>query len=153
MDAATLQAVAALSGVLVAGAGLMSGVFIWLFRDMKQDFKIEVRRLDAKIDRSNAELREDMRQMEERILRGQAELREDMRGSQAELREEMRSSQAELREDMRRMEERLLRGQDEMREEMRRGFAQLLTALNGHTHDPDTGAAVFHEVPTAADDD
>ncbi len=130
MDAETLQAVAALSAVLVAGATLMSGVFIWLFRDLKQDFKAEVRRLDDKIDRSNTELREDMRQMEERILRGQVELREDMR----------------------QMEERILRGQVELRDEMRRGFAQLLAALNGHTHDENTGAAVFHEVPTAADD-
>ena len=89
-----------------------------------RDLKIEIRPLDDKIDRSNLELREEM-------LRGQAELREEMR----------------------QVEERILRGQTGLREEMRRGFAQLLTALNGHTHDPDTGAAVFHEVPTAADDD
>ena len=142
MDAETLQAVAALSAVLVAGATLMSGIFIWLFRDLKQDFKAEVRRLDDKIDRNNTELREDMRQMEERILRGQAELREDMRQMEARI----LRSQAELREDMR-------QGQAELRDEMRRGFTQLLAALNGHTHDENTGAAVFHEVPTAADDD
>ena len=130
MDAATLQAVAALSAVLVAAAGLMTGFFLWLFRDLKQDFKTEVRRLDDKIDRldektdrNKEELREEMRQMEERILRGQTELREEMRSGQAEL-----------------------------REEMRRGFAQLLAALNGHTHDADTGAAVYREMPAADDD-
>ena len=130
MDAATLQAVAALSAVLVAAAGLLAGFFYWLHRDLKQDFREEVRRLDDKIDGSNAESREEMRQMEERILRGQVELREEMR----------------------QMEERTLRGQAELREEMRRGFAQLLAALNGHTHDADTGAAIYREMPAAHDD-
>ena len=127
LDATTIQALAALLAVIVAAVGLLNGFILWQIRDLK----IEIRPLDDKIDRSNLELREEMRQMEERILRGQAELREEMR----------------------QVEERILRGQTGLREEMRRGFAQLLTALNGHTHDPDTGAAVFHEVPTAADDD
>ena len=96
----------------MAAAGLLAGFFYWLHRDLKQDFREEVRRLDDKIDRSNAESREEMRQMEERILRGQVELRE----------------------------------------EMRRGFAQLLSALNGHTHDADTGTAVYREMPAADDD-
>ena len=131
LDATTIQALAALLAVIVAAVGLLNGFILWQIRDLK----IEIRRLYDKIDRSNAELREEMH-----------------RGN-AELREEMHRGNAELREEMRQMEERILRGQAELREEMRRGFAQLLTALNGHTHDPDTGAAVFHEVPTAADDD
>ena len=40
----------------------------------------------------------------------------------------------------------------ELREEIRRGFAQVLTAMNGHTHDSDTGAATFREMPAADDD-
>ena len=142
LDATTIQALAAFLGVILAAVGLLNGFILWQIRDLKGEFKMEIGRLDSRIDLVQAQLREEMRQMEERILRGQAELREDMR-----------SGQAELREEMRQMEERILRGQAELREEMRRGFAQLLTALNGHTHDPDTGAAVFHEVPTAADDD
>ena len=138
LDATTIQSLAALLAVILAAVGLLNGFILWQIRDLK----IEIRRLDDKIDRSNAELREEM-------LRGQAELREEMR----QMEERLLRGQAELREEMRQMEERLLRSQAELREEMRRGFAQLLSALNGHTHDPDTGAAVFHEVPTAADDD
>ena len=119
LDATTIQALAALLAVIVAAVGLLNGFILWQIRDLK----IEIRRLDDKIDRSNVELRE-----------------------------EMRSSQAELREEMRQMEERIVRGQAELREEMRRGFAQLLVALNGHTHDTDTGAAVYREMPAADDD-
>ena len=137
LDATTIQALAALLAVIVAAVGLLNGFILWQIRDLK----IEIRRLDDKIDRSNVELREEM-------LRGQAELREEMR----QMEERILRGQAELREEMRQMEERILRGQAELREEMRRGFAQLLTALNGHTHDPDTGAAVFHELPAADDD-
>ena len=131
LDATTIQSLAAFLAVILAAVGLLNGFILWQIRDLK----IEIRRLDDKIDRSNAELREE-------IHRGNAELREEIHRGNAELREEMRQ-----------MEERILRGQAELREEMHRGFSQLLSALNGHTHDPDTGAAVFHEVPTAADDD
>ena len=95
MDAATLQAVAAISAVMVALAALLAGFIYWLHRDLKQDFISESRRLDAKGDRNR----------------------------------------------------------EETLAEMRRGNAQLLAALNGHTHDENTGAAVCHEIPTAADDD
>ena len=152
MDASTLQAVAALSAVLVAAAGLLVGAFFWLLRDLKQDFTTEAHRLDDKIDRldekadrNKEELREEMRQMEERILRGQAELREELRLTREELREELRLTREELREELRLTRE-------ELREELRRGNAQLLAALSGHTHDADTGAAVFRELPAADDD-
>ena len=88
-----------------------------------RDLKTEVRRLDDKIDRSNTEFREGLRQLEERMLRSNQELREEM-----------------------------LRSNQELREEIRRGFAQVLTAMNGHTHDSDTGAATFREMPAADDD-
>ena len=138
LDATTIQALAGFLAVLLAAGGLVAGFIYWHIRDLKTD----VGRLDDKISRGNVELREEMRH-------GQAELREEMR----QMEERLLRGQAELREEMRQMEERLLRGQAELREEIRRGNAQLLAALNGHTHDSDTGAAVFHEVPTAADDD
>ena len=149
LDATTIQALAAFLAVILAAVGLLNGFILWQIRDLKGEFKMEIGRLDSTIDRGQAELREEMRQMEERLLRGQAELREEMR----QMEERLLRGQAELREEMRQMEERIIRGQAELREEMRRGFSQLLSSLNGHTHDPDTGAAVFHEVPTAADDD
>ena len=95
MDAATLQAVAAISAVLVALAALLAGLIYWLHRDLKQEFISESRWLGAKGDRNR----------------------------------------------------------EETLAEMRRGNAQLLAALNGHTHDENTSAAVFRQAPTAADDD
>ena len=127
IDATTIQALAGLFAAWVALLGLLAGFSLWHFRDIKEQNSW----LDNKIDRTRGELLTEIRRLDDKIDR----------------------SQAELREEMRQMEERILRGQAELREEMRRGFAQLLSALNGHTHDPDTGAAVFHEVPTAADDD
>ena len=61
-------------------------------------------------------------------------------------------SNSEFREGMRQLEERMLRSNQELREEIRRGFAQVLTAINGHTHNADTGAATFREMPAADDD-
>ena len=123
MDAATIQAVAALSAVMVAAAGLLAGIFYWLHRDSKQDFQTESRRLDERIDR-----------LEDKSDRNRDELREEMRSHRDELREEMR------------------RGFDELAAQMRRNQAELLRALSGHTHDTDTGAAVFRELPAADDD-
>ena len=124
MDAATLQAVAALGAVMVAAAGLLAGFVYWHFKDLKadsqelkQDLLAEIRRVESKSDRADEETREELRRFREELL-------------------------AEIR-----------RTREELLAEIRRGNAVLLAALNGHTHDPDTGAAVFHEVPTAADDD
>ena len=76
---ATIQAVAALSAVMVAAAGLLAGIFYWLHRDSKQDFQTESRRLDERIDR-----------LEDKSDRNRDELREEMRSHRDELREEMR---------------------------------------------------------------
>ena len=116
IDTATLQAFAAFLAVWVAALGLLAGFVYWHFRDIKEEFRIEIRRLDDKIDRSHAESLAEMRQ-----------------------------SRQEFIEELRRTREELLA-------EMRRGNAQLLVALNGHTHDADTGAAVYRELPAADDD-
>ena len=124
MDAATIQAVAALGAVMVAAAGLLAGFVYWLHRELKQDLLSEIHRVEAKSDR-NIEV----------------------------LREEMRRNNEELREELRRNNEEMRRGFEEQAAQMRRDHAVLLSALNGHTHDSDTGAAVFHELPAPADDD
>ncbi len=122
MDAATIQAVAALCAVMVAAAGLLAGFVYWLHRELKQDLLSEIRRVESSSDRANTETREELRRANE----------------------EMRRVNEETREELRRTREELLA-------EMRRGNAQLLAALNGHTHDTESGAAVFRELPAADD--
>ena len=61
---------------------------------------------------------------------------EQLHGEIAECREETRRSREELRQEMR-----------EMREENRRNHQQLLQALAHHSHDPDTGFAIFRIPP------
>lgn len=128
MDAATIQAVAALGAVMVAAAGLLAGFVYWLHRELKQDLLSEIHRVESKSDRNIEDLREEMR-------RNNEELREEVRRNNEELREEVR------------------RGFEEQAAQMRRNHAVLLSALNGHTHNSDTGAAVFHELPAPSDDD
>ena len=55
------------------------------------------------------------------------------------LREDMDRSRADMRENM-----------DRIREDMRRNHREVLTLLEGHTHDAD-GNAVFRRLPDAAD--
>ena len=54
------------------------------------------------------------------------------------MRQEMREMREEFRQEMR-----------EMREENRRNHQQLLQALAHHSHDPDTGFAIFRIPPGA----
>ena len=138
MDAATIQAVAALGAVMVAAAGLLAGFFYWLHRELKQDLLSEIRRVESKSDSGIRDLREEMHRNNEAV-------REDMRQLREEVREEMRQLREEVREEMRQTREEILA-------EMRRSNAQLLAALSGHTHEENTGAAVFRELPAADDD-
>ena len=135
LDAATIQALAGFLAVLVAVIGLLAGFVYWHIRDLKHDFRSESHRLDDKIDRTREELRTEIRQARE------------------EMKEEIRQAREENRADIQRLEAKIDRNQAELLAEIRRSNAQLLAALNGHMHDTDTGAAVFREVPTAADDD
>ena len=57
IDAATVQALAGFMAVLLAATGILVGFVYWHIRDLK----IEVQRLDDKIDRSREELRTEFR--------------------------------------------------------------------------------------------
>ena len=138
MDAATIQAVAALGAVMVAAAGLLAGFFYWLHRELKQDLLSEIRRVESKSDSGIRDLREEMHRNNEAV-------REEMRQLREEVREDMRQLREEVREEMRQTREEILA-------EMRRSNAQLLAVLSGHTHEENTGAAVFRELPAADDD-
>ncbi len=61
---------------------------------------------------------------------------EENANTRDELRQEMRELRDDLRQEMR-----------EMREENRRNHQQLLQALAHHSHDPDTGFAIFRIPP------
>ena len=149
MDTATVQALAALLAVWLAAIGLLVGFVYWHYRLQREDIRHGLAEQRGEMQRGLAEQREDIRHglAEQRgeMQRSLAEQREDIRHGLAEQRGEMQRSLAEQREDIRRSHE-------EQRSDMRRSHVELLAALNGHTHDTNTGAAVFHEVPTAAND-
>ncbi len=149
IDTATLQALSGLLAVWLAAIGLLVGFVYWHYRDLKHEFRSEIRRLDDKIDHNNAELLAEIRrtreEMKEEVRLAREEMKEEVRLAREEIKEEVRRDREEMKEEMR-------RGREEMLAEMRRNHVQLLAALNGHTHDTGTGAAVFHEIPTAADD-
>ena len=69
-----------------------------------------------------------------------AEMREENRREMREMREENRREVRETREEFR-------QEMREMREENRHNHQQLLQALAHHSHDPDTGFAIFRIPP------
>ena len=123
IDTATLQAFAAFLAVWVAALGLLAGFVYWHFRDMKEEFRTEMHRLENRTDHSNAELVTELRRLDDKLDRSHAELVTEIR-----------------------------RTREELLAEIRRANVQLLTALNGHTYDTETGAPVFRELPAADDD-
>lgn len=66
--------------------------------------------------------------------------REEIRLARQEFREELQRMREEFREEMR-------EGFRQMRDEIRRSNQQLLLALANHSHDPDTGVAMFRIPP------
>ena len=138
MDTATVQALAALLAVWLAAIGLLVGFVYWHYRLLREDIRHGLTEQRGEMQRGLAEQREDIRH-------GLAEQRGEMQRSLAEQREDIRHGLAEQRGEMQ-------RSLAEQREDIRRSHVELLAALNGHTHDTNTGAAVFHEVPTAAND-
>ena len=66
--------------------------------------------------------------------------REEGRQDRQEMRDEFRQGMREIRDEFR-------QGMQEMRDENRRNHQQLLQALAHHTHDLDTGFAVFRFPP------
>ena len=61
--------------------------------------------------------------------------------------EQSRSEISEVREETRRNREELRQEMRELREENRHNHQQLLQALAHHSHDPDTGFAIFRIPP------
>ena len=110
----------ALGGLLLTALAMFSGVMYRLGR------------LSARVDL----LFDAVDQNREEIRLARQEFREEMQ----RLREESRAEAQELRAEVR-------EGFRQMRDEIRRSNQQLLLALANHSHDPDTGVAMFRIPP------
>ncbi len=114
----------AMGGLLLTALAMFSGVMYRLGR------------LSARVDL----LFDAVDQNREEIRLARQEFREEMQRLREELRQEFREEAQSLREEMR-------EGFRQMREEIRRSNQQLLLALANHSHDPDTGVAMFRIPP------
>ena len=75
------------------------------------------------------------------------EFRNETRGLREELRQELRDMREELRQELRDMRADFGRELSEMRQENRYNHQQLLQAFAHHSHDQDTGFAIFRIPP------
>ena len=114
----------AMGGLLLTALAMFSGVMYRLGR------------LSARVDL----LFDAVDQNREEIRQARQEFREEMQRLREELRQEFREDMQELRAEMR-------EGFRQLRDEIRRGNQQLLLALANHSHDPDTGVAMFRIPP------
>ena len=114
----------AMGGLLLTALAMFSGVMYRLGR------------LSARVDL----LFDAVDQNREEIRLARQEFREEMQRMREELRQEFREDMQELRAEVR-------EGFREMRDEIRRSNQQLLLALANHSHDPDTGVAMFRIPP------
>ena len=114
----------AMGGLLLTALAMFSGVMYRLGR-----LSARVDLLFAAVDQNREEIRLARQEFREEMQRLREELRQ-------EFREEAQSLRAEMREGFR-----------QMRDEIRRGNQQLLLALANHSHDPDTGVAMFRIPP------
>ena len=114
----------ALGGLLLTALAMFSGVMYRLGR-----LSARVDLLFAAVDQNREEIRLARQEFREEMQRLREELRQ-------EFREEMHGLRAEMREGFR-----------QMRDEIRRSNQQLLLALANHSHDPDTGVAMFRIPP------
>ena len=128
LDAAGIQAIAAVGALMLAMITLIGGWTYWLVRDAERNLRTEM-----------SFHREELRLYREEMDR----LREDMRREMDRFREDMREEMGRFREDMREETARI-------RQDMDRNHREVLTLLEGHTHDAD-GNAVFRRLPDAAD--
>lgn len=110
----------AMGGLLLTALAMFSGVMYRLGR------------LSARVDL----LFDAVDQNREEIRQARQEFREELQ----RMREESRAEAQELRAEMR-------EGFRQMRDEIRRSNQQLLLALANHSHDPDTGVAMFRIPP------
>ena len=72
---------------------------------------------------------------------------EDGKQSREEFRQEFRGMREEFRQELRDLREEFRQEFRDLREENRHNHQQLLQALAHHTHDPDTGFAIFRFPP------
>ena len=142
LDVAGIQAIAAVGALMLAMITLIGGWTYWLVRDAERNLRTEMsfhheelRLYREEMDR----LREDMREQLQRMREDMDRLREDMRRDMDRFREDMREESARIRDDM-----------QLIRDELRRNHREVLTLLEGHTHDAG-GNAMFRRLPDAAD--
>ena len=117
----------AMGGLLLTALAMFSGVMYRLGR-----LSARVDLLFDAVDQNREEIRLARQEFREELQR----MREESQRLRQELREEAQELRAEVREGFR-----------QMREEIRRSNQQLLLALANHSHDPDTGVAMFRIPP------
>ena len=117
----------AMGGLLLTALAMFSGVMYRLGR-----LSARVDLLFDAVDQNREEIRLARQEFREELQR----MREEAQRMRQELREEAQELRAEMREGFR-----------QLRDEIRRGNQQLLLALANHSHDPDTGVAVFRIPP------
>ena len=125
----------AMGGLLLTALAMFSGVMYRLGR-----LSARVDLLFAAVDQNREEIRLARQEFREEMQRLREELRQEFREELQRVREEFRAEAQGLREEMR-------EGFRQMREEIRRSNQQLLLALANHSHDPDTGVAMFRIPP------
>ena len=117
----------AMGGLLLTALAMFSGVMYRLGR-----LSARVDLLFDAVDQNREEIRLARQEFREELQR----MREEAQRMRQELREEAQELRAEMREGFR-----------QLRDEIRRGNQQLLLALANHSHDPDTGVAMFRIPP------
>ena len=117
----------AMGGLLLTALAMFSGVMYRLGR-----LSARVDLLFDAVDQNREEIRLARQEFREEMQR----MREEAQRMRQELREEAQELRAEVREGFR-----------QMRDEIRRSNQQLLLALANHSHDPDTGVAMFRIPP------
>ena len=121
----------ALGGLLLTALAMFSGVMYRLGR-----LSARVDLLFAAVDQNREEIRLARQEFREEMQRMREEFREELQRMREEFRADAQELRAEVREGFR-----------EMRDEIRRSNQQLLVALANHSHDPDTGVAMFRIPP------
>ena len=117
----------AMGGLLLTALAMFSGVMYRLGR-----LSARVDLLFDAVDQNREEIRLARQEFREELQR----MREEAQRLRQELREDAQELRAEVREGFR-----------QMRDEIRRSNQQLLLALANHSHDPDTGVAMFRIPP------
>ncbi len=130
-DTIEISTLIALAGLVLTLVALVGGV---LYRLGTLASRVE--QLDRRFDQQSG----DMAEMRE-------ETRQEFREMREETRQEFREMREETRQELRGMREETRQELRDMREENRGNHQQLLQALAHHSHDPDTGFAIFRIPP------